>query len=344
MATYLRNTSGLTLTQLADELNTDTQQWGGTTNEISIRRATDELLSVTFGTHEVPATQDGMEQLATFLDVPRAFLNKLPADMQQYVLANLLQRNPANVTVRFTDSGVQEVHKPTQARVEPRQIVTVAMDVLDSTAPVVEWWSDADELRIDVAVPEDFDRGIGGDREVGDITRGGLRFGQNRKMNHAPWVSSYLYRLVCTNGMEVPETGLRVDARKASTVPEVLAELNLAANHAFGQVEDQIRHFYEMRQQRIEGDVSQAVARMAQERHLPARTANELVLRVASELDPEVLGRPASMFDLVNLFTNQANEPGMRDRRGPRRQLESAGGHWVRQEADRCGHCHQVLI
>src|SRR5581483_5520994 len=212
---------------------------------------------------------------------------------------------------------------------------------LGEEARVVDSWCD-DELRIDTIVPEDFGQAIGGDWEVGDVTRGGLRFTQNRKANLAPAVTSYLYRLVCTNGMEVPETGLKVEAR-GGTVETVLAELELAADHAFRQVEEQISHFYNLRRQRIEGDLTQAVIQIARERGLPERTQIALANRVPSQLDPQELGHEPSMFDIVNLITNQANDPRLRSRRGPRRALESAGGTLVRHEADRCSHCHQML-
>lgn len=343
---YLREPSGLRLRELADELHTDDNVWGGTTNEVRIAQDTGDGLTLTFGRHQVPATRDALEQLGTFLNVPRNFLltrlGEYP-DLQQQMLQELLSRDPANIQMRFTDGGVHEVFRPSRVRLEPRAIVERIMRIVPEESDVIEWWSDSDDLRFDVAVPMDFDRGVGGDRQVDDISRGGLRVHQDRKNNHAPNVESYIYRLACTNGMVVPDpAGISVDARGA-TVDVILAELELAAERAFSQVEQQIEHFYEMRQQRIEGDVTQAVIQVAQERGLPDRTAMTLSRRVPDQLNPDTLGREPTMFDLVNLITNQANDPHLRNRRGPRAALERAGGTLVREQHDRCGTCHQTL-
>jgi len=343
MGLYLRDLPDFTLRQLANELRGNDREWGGVTNEINVGLDGD-ILSFRFGGHDVRATQDGVEQLASFTGIPRNFLLNVDPDMQHYILGNMLRRNPANVTLRFDETGVHEAYKPTQVRLDPRQIVDVAINTMGEEAQVAEWWLD-DQLRIDVIVPDGSDRGIGGDPDVGqvgDITRGGIRFEQDRKNNHAPHVDTFLYRTLCTNGMVIPDTGLSIDAR-GSSVEVVLAELELAADHAFRQVEEQIAHFYAMRQQRIEGDVTQAVTRMGQERGLPQRTIVALANRVPDQLSAETLGHEPTMFDLVNLFTNQANQPELRTRRGPRAQLERAGGTFVREVHDRCGACHQVI-
>lgn len=339
---YLRDPSGETLQSLADELSTNDETWGGVTSEVHVERQ-GEILALTFGRNTVPVTKDGMEQIASFLDVPRNFLlTRLDSEMQQYVLNGLLERNAANLGIRYSEGGVHEVYKPDRVRIDPRQIVDAAIKVMPLSAPVVEWSCDPDELMFDVMVPEDFDAAIGGDPQINDISRGGLRFFQDRKNNHAPSVASYIYRLACTNGMVVPDTGLKIDAR-GSTVEAVLAELELAAEHAFNQVEEQIEHFYALRNQQIEGDVTQAVLQVARERGLPDRTGMTLARRVPDQLTSEALGHDPTMFDLVNLITNQANAPALRGRRGPRRQLMMAGGALVREVHDRCSNCHQVI-
>lgn len=342
MALYLRDLPGLTLRDLANEVNVNESEWGGTTNEVGVELSNDNFMSFRLGGTEVPATRDGMEQLATFMDVPRPFLLRLDPDMQASLMGELLRRNAANLTVHYTESGIHEVHRPSKNRLKPAQIVQTAINVIGEQGELAEWNVDSDEMFFDVMVPEGFDRGVGGDLERNDISRGGLRFQHNRKQNLAPKVDTFLYRVLCTNGLVVPETGATVDAR-GSSVQEVLAELEYAAQVAFGQVEEQLEHFYGLRQQRIEGDVTQAVMRVANERGLPDRTAMTLARRVPDQLDPETLGHPVSMFDIVNLITNQANHPDLRSRRSSRRALETAGGDLVREVHERCHTCHQSI-
>lgn len=173
---------------------------------------------------------------------------------------------------------------------------------------------------------------------MGDLTRGGIRVGMDSKHNLAPWVQPYQYRLACTNGMETMDAGLRVDAR-GSSVEEVLAEFEAAADRAFRRVEDEIAAFYEMRNQRV-ANPERTLIRMAQERGLPDRTVVTLAERV-----PSMIGEDgsASMFDLVNLLTNQANDPRIRNRAGARRTLEQVGGSFVTEHKERCSHCQHAL-
>jgi hypothetical protein len=49
------------------------------------------------------------------------------------------------------------------------------------------------------------------------------------------------------------------------------------------------------------------------------------------------------MFDVVNLMTNQANNPSIDVRSSTRRNLQRAGGNIVTDHAERCGTCHSRL-
>lgn len=336
---YLREPAGITLRELADELHTNDRVWGGVTGEMRVNREGDRL-SLAFGSNEVPMTRDALEQVSTFVKVPRAFILEQKPSLQEHILTELLRDHAANVSVRYTEGGVSEIYRPERVRLEPHQLVQSAIKVVGEESEVVEWHIDPDELIFDTMVPLDYDRGIGGDRVVGDISRGGVRVHQDRKNNHAPSVNSYLYRLACTNGMVVPETGLTIDAR-GSSVDIMLAEFELAAEHAFSQVERQIEHFYALRQQRLEGDITQTVLRVAEERGLSARMGRDLAMRVPDQLSAETLGHDPTMFDLINLFTNQANQPGTR--LSTRRRLEAAGGRLVTEHHDRCGTCYQQV-
>jgi hypothetical protein len=54
-------------------------------------------------------------------------------------------------------------------------------------------------------------------------------------------------------------------------------------------------------------------------------------------------GEAATMFHLINLITNEANNPAIASRPTSRRALEAAGGTVVAEHADRCTHCAQRL-
>lgn len=333
---YLRDLPGTTLADLVPELDKKLQVWGGGAHQIAVRFEDDDPSIVLNGT-EVPATRDGKSALANYFDIPaKFFVDRLEPDEQQWLLSSRMDHLGGELTVRFNDHGVSEVHKPSLVRVEPHALVERALTAFPESSPVVDWWCDATDFQVDVIVPEDGEgRYIGGDPSVQDITRGGIRFGQDRKNNTAPWVQPLLYRLVCTNGMEVPDLGLRVEARHA-TAEQIEALFEGEIHRAMDRLEGDIRSFYDLRNQDLGNDATGALRRAAQERGLPDRTVGRL-----EDAFRGVEG--ATMFDVVNLMTNQANDPAIGLRSSSRRNLQRAGGGLVYDHAERCGTCHSRL-
>lgn len=337
---HLRELPDLTVADVTDALDTDVLTWQGSTNSIELALTADTP-AIRFGivgqeTTEIPATNDGIKALSNFLDVPEKFMLRLPADERQWILERQVRRAGADIALGYTAEGLKEVLKPGQRRINPKSIAEVAGRVIDPTAEVVQWLNTGDEIRLDVVVPANFDRGIGGDPQVNDITKGGIRIGQDRKHNLAPYVQPYMYRLFCTNGMETEESGLKFDTR-GSTVEEVLAELEQAAQRAFGMVEDKIAAYYDLRSQPVENP-ERTLIRLADEQGLPSRTAQALVRQIPAEIEGE-----ATMFDLVNIITNAANDPAIGSRTAVRRELERVGGNLTNEHAARCAHCQQKV-
>lgn len=338
---FLRETTGQTVADVAAMLDTNVSTWQGSTGEITLR-LTDEQPVIAFGPTgapktEIPATSEGLKPLANFLDVPEKFLLRLPADERQFIMERQLRRAGADLVLGYGDSGLVEVLKPGQQRIPAHEFAAIAGRVVDPTAEVVQWLNTGDDLRIDVMVPENFDRGVGGDREVNDITKGGIRIGQDRKHNLAPFAQPFLYRLICTNGMETRDEGLTFKIQ-GKTVPDVLTELEAAAQRAFGQVEEKIAAYYDLRNQRVENPERTLFA-LGEEQGLPTRTITNLVRRIPAEIE----GEQATMFDLVNLITNAANDPAIGSRTAIRRQLETVGGNLTNEHAARCTHCAHKL-
>lgn len=333
---FMREAPSATLADVRETLEDNTEHVQVATTEVRLDLTEDR--TITIGEVTVPANSEGVTALGNWLEVPNKFLTRLDADMQQHILSNLLTRHPATANFVLNDEGVKMVRDPNAKFIDPRRMVDAAIRVIDREAPVVDHWRTGDEFRLDVIAPEDFDRGIGGDPQVGDITRGGIRIGVDLKHNLAPWVQPYMYRLWCTNGMETADQGLKVDARGAS-VDEVLAEFEAQADRAFRRVEQDIASFYELREQKVDNP-ERTLIRLAEERGLPARTVLTLAERVPGYTEDD---GSASMFDLVNLVTNQANDPRIRNRAGARRTLEQTGGVIVTEHQERCGHCQGLL-
>lgn len=360
---YLRNTDYPTLEHVANQMIDRRQIWGGSSTNVSVlideepervrdsaevteeehevALADQKLGTIRLGEHEVPFTRAGMQVLAQHYEIPYKFLERITPTEQQFILDNRIQRyEDHHVVVRYTEKGVSEAYIPRDSRIDPYTIPERLMErVMDSDSLVVEWWNNPDEFRLDVIVPEDYDKYIGGDRKVGDLTHGGLRIGQNRKQNLAPWVQPYLYRLACTNGMEVPDYGLKVDARGASA-EDIVQMLMGEAKLAMDRVTDDIRHFYDLRTVKAADDRTGLLRRIAREQGVSDRTIGHLEDSLPDALLAE---EEVTLFHLVNHVTNQANDPLLRSNHNVRRTLERAGGAWVNDHAQRCDRCHSIL-
>lgn len=334
---FLREEPAHTLTTVMDALDRPVEGIGLNAADIRVDR---ERQEIRLGDKRTVAwTEGSLSALGDFLQVPSAYLSRIDSTLKEVTLNHLCGRLPEEVVVRVSNATdlIENVRPTTQKWIDPRRIVEVASHVLTSDAPVVDWGNEG-TFFLDTIVPAGFDRGIHGDRKVGDLTRGGLRFWMPLgKQVLAPQVQPYTYRLACTNGMETMVPGLKVDAR-GETVEEVLAELERQAEIAFSSVEHSISAFYELRSQQVENP-ERTLTRMAQEQRLSDRQRLHLVDAAPSILDED---GNASMFDLVNLITNQANDPTI-TQWGARRALQQFGGTIVTEHAARCGHCQAKL-
>lgn len=335
---YLCDLPGTTLEELASVYDEKLMVWGGTSQEVSVNLEADEP-TVRFGQHETFAPKEAQAGLAKYFDIPPKFFLRIDPEQRQWLLTSQIERADDELSVFWNDSrGLAEVRKAGEIRVRPHRLVERALVTFPAESPIVNHWFTADELRVDVIFPPEDERATGGDARVGDITRGGVRIGQDRKNNLAPWVQPYLYRLICTNGMEVPDSGLKINAQGATEL-EIEAMFEAEVSRAADRLVSDIEAFYALREERIGNDPTGALRRMALEQRLPARTVGNLEDLVPSLADPA----NASVFDLVNLITNQANNPEIDRRSSTYRNLQRAGGGIVADHAERCSACHSRL-
>lgn len=349
---YLRETAGVTLEEFR---NTVDERWEAAqvaTSDVRIDLTSDNAVIEIGGKYELPANQRGVQALASYVGVPSSFFDRITVEEREWILRQRLLRHGAPVNVLFNDEGVLGAYKPGQTPIDPGRIVGVAAKVTVPTAEVISFVNNPDEFSFDLAVPLDYERAVGGDpdriltdkdRRVGDITRGGLTFGYNRKQNLAPFVQPWMYRLWCTNGCSNRDSGLRIDMRGLNTVDEVLGELENAAQRAFGRVEQDIADYYALREQTVPNP-ERAMRQAAREHGLSDRVTMQLIDRIPAALQEENIGDgEVTMFDIANIITNQANSPALRSKPAAQRELQAVGGDIATHHRQRCNSCAQAI-
>lgn len=362
----IRKDDSVTTAQVKDQIRAEATDLTSTTvglHNVEFRLS-DELPSFVVGDVQIPATTKGIQAFGDFFGIPSPFFKRIGKDIGLDLQGVLLDKmslayKGSSITVKHSEADVRGVFEPDHEPIDPIRLVTVAENVLGTTEGVVQRLvNESGEFSFDVHVPFDYGRGVGGDgtqvdlpdalqgvswvparggttsNQIGDVTAGGLRFGVDLKRGLAPWVQPWMMRLVCTNGMSANDPGLKVDARGQS-VEEVLAEIEAQAQRAFSRVEAQIEHFYRLRQQKV-ANPERALRAIAREHGIPDRSMVHLMDQAAGSGLPD----DVSMFDLVNLVTNLANSPMIKND-GGRLLLENAGGAIISEESTRCAHCLQ---
>lgn len=285
---------------------------------------------------EVPLNENGVSILSGFLEVPYKFIERQDPELQNLVLNELLKRRRmGEMVIRHSKGGLGGIFSLGQTPIDPARVVDVAMAVMGDQSPVIHSRFTPRTFTFDTVAHESMPESRLGDPKVGDLTRAGLRFGLDIQKNLAPWVQPYANRLICTNGMEMVDTGLKVTVQ-GRPLEESLALLEENARIAFASVERKVEAFYEMRNERV-NDPRGLIQRIAAEAGLPARTQTRLVERIS-----EIEGDHVTMFDITNLLTNEANREGTKP--DAARRLQQVGGQAIVDHAARCAHCQARLL
>lgn len=339
----MRERSGQTIEELAENLPARPNMQYVNSANLSVRLS-DDAPVILLGEREIPATERGIEAVAGYFSIPTAFIGRVLRDEQDFIINTRIEREKqSDIYVHFTEEGVVDVRKVSETRVQVGELVGVALEIMPEGSEVLGFVDTVDEFLLDVVVPDLFDRYTGGDRKVDDITKGGIRLFQDRKRNLAPWVQQLIYRLRCTNGMEIADSGLRIDTRGAEEF-EIISSLRGNARLALDSVEHTIEAFYDLRNQSVGDDRTGVLHRITRENDLPDRTVMALEDALPGYLSDD-FGlddtHEVNMFHLVNLLTNAANRSTLSTTQS--RRLQVLGGNMVNDHISRCGLCHSRL-
>ncbi len=144
---------------------------------------------------------------------------------------------------------------------------------------------------------------------------------------------SFIHRQVATGALKAHRQ------ERVWLVGRAVVEFESMARRAFNRVDDAMTALDHLRDQPVH-DFTQAVIRVGQEYELNERVVMDMAARAPAFI-PD--GQTATMFDVIDLVTNEANNPAIRNRMNVRHQLERAGGHVAIDPASRCDKCESRL-
>ncbi len=160
----------------------------------------------------IPLDEVSLSKVAKYLGINTRYLLKCPQPLQQVNVNSWLQQwSEAQAMFHIFGGGLQGIHRPDRRLISAKRLGEVIDRVFDDNDEVKELKIDSEFLHVDViseknkvTVP-----GLGtSHRPANDITHAGLRMFGYPMTERAPYLQTYLHRLVCLNGMAIDEPEL----------------------------------------------------------------------------------------------------------------------------------------
>jgi len=269
----------------------------------------------------------GMTAFCKYMAIPEKFLAKMPEKMNGEVFNYFIDkyRDDTGVFSHFDDE-VMGSYKSSALIIPPREIIDMVSRVFRDE-DVVTGFEYNEGLVLNVQTPDLFV-----DARVDDRTNGGVRFRAFYGSN--PRVSSYMERLVCSNGM-VATSELDTVQVKGRTMSEIVGGMQSMSERMLRVDVPSYLQNWKRLTTITTSNPEQLIHRLARENELPAKLESNIIEAAASLADN-------NFYDIVNLVTGFQHVAGVDGKDIDR--LQTLGGNAVRDlGGHRCHGCQHNL-
>jgi len=272
-------------------------------------------------------TDSSLNNFVNYLTIPAKFFERLNTDLREQTVNYMLQRY-ADEPVLLSNYGHElgNLYSANTSVIPNRAIAEVATKIFGGEDSISDLRLD-EGIRLSIPTME---------TQVavkpGDVTNGGLRF--HYSIGKTPYVSAYMERLVCSNGMITERETDQLQIR-GRTLTEITAEMeHLARKILVEDVPSYLNNWDAL--SRIESsNPEQLIHRLVREHGIGSRLESAIIER-ASALEDN------SYYSVINLITSLQHESGL-DYNAVTR-LRTLGGAAVRDMGGhRCNNCQHNL-
>jgi hypothetical protein len=277
---------------------------------------------------ELTLGEQGMKKFSVFLGIPKAFLPKLNNDLQTSVVNYFLEKDAVTeALIGYSNDGMFKAAYPGNTPFLRNELIANAIERTFDPESRIRAIDFNNGIDISVVTEE-----LNTEPRVNDVTHGGLKI--SARIGEAPIISTYLERLVCSNGMVVPSLNSTLSLR-GRTVDEIIAEMEHMANMVLStEVDDALAKWSQTAQVPV-NDAALLIHRFCREYGLGSRMESKLLERI-DELEGN------TYYDVINLITSMQHEIGVSE--NMRHALQLAGGNLVNAvEIHRCNTCQHPL-
>lgn len=288
-------------------------------------------------TREFPLRTDSITRAGHLVGVSEGLLNKLGNDVSvAFPLINHLfnkQRKDFSILVN-PDTNRVEAFVPT------RQFEYKENDVLDVAL------STAKEFSSEVYLDKTFhslEKGtyfsvvlpaLSEDIKPGDVVAGGFSIRDSRLGRFKLEVATYTYRLVCSNGMmAVNQAGYIQRLHKEDYSVVMVDWLTPAIRMAIDYLKNEMEALKASTRIKVDNHVQNLMHQTLREFPLPKDTKDQLI---------EQSETATSLYDIINIFTAEANNDEWAGSPERIRALQRAGGY-VNDHQVVCPHCNSLI-
>lgn len=293
--------------------------------------------------HNLQVNEVAHKQIATCLDIPTKYYNRLRSDAPHLLADNVnhwFNANPEKRLIRTIDGTARAFLSNRYQRIENEQIARMVLPVLmdQPDLQIVSLAITQERMHIKAVFPR-----LSGEVVKGDVVQAGVSISNSEVGMGAVKVEPLVYRLVCLNGMILndskytarhvggllsQEEGIQemlTDETKAADDTAILLKTRDVVRASFNEIvfRKQLTLMQDSTQQRIEGNPVEAVEVLAKTYRLSEGEKGG-VLRNLIE------GHDLSRWGVINAVTAEANVTADYSRAT---ELETLGGQLLAMTA-----------
>lgn len=302
----------------------------------------DTATEMTVGDDAFYLDEQATAAVGKYLKIPAPYLKACPAQFRAETLRFWRdQYSEVDTMIESVGGELVGIHSPDLMMVPLESVVEMAERVFSPEDEVRTLLRNQDIFHLDVTsdrytvdVPNP--ERIPGRPEQGDITAGGVRFIAYPNRVKAPVVSTYLCRLVCTNGLVTDLKGDQITL-KGRTLSEVIDEMECAAESVLGHLDASLKSYAATATTKVPGSPLAFAMALSREYGLKV-SVRDAVMDIVNQL-PE----HASVYDVIQAVTSVANRVSY----VTQLQLQQLGGALsfeTTRMIERCRTCEQLLV
>ena len=279
-----------------------------------------------------PLTSDSYLRLSQMVGIPNAYIRKTPHSlMLPHVNYWMSAKGIAQMTMFVNNGIVQMFSKGEATPISNEPILQEIRQIAGDNLNVSHVSHDLLNTRYSI-VSEDIEYDVG--LNVGDPVRVGVTVENSYAMASPVTLSSYVHRLVCTNGAISVDNVYRFSYRGGS---EGFGDwVSEAARHAFDSASVEVDRLRSMQQVTFDGHLSSSLSSIYTEYNVPSQ--------IRETIEQEVISRsPQSLYDLYNIITDIAsNSIECQENPALSARLMRIGGR-VSSHPSLCNTCYRVM-